>query len=51
MSLGALRRGRDGARVRRRHDRRTLDEVGGAGRHDDSLAARRALARRRVGSE
>ena len=48
-SVGARRCGRDGARRARRHDRRALDEVGGALK--ERRARGSALAhRRRVGS-
>ena len=48
MSLDT-RRTRHGESVRacRRSDRRTHDEAASAGRHDDSLAARRSLGGRR----
>ena len=46
MSLDARRRTRHGAHVRRRNDRRTHDEVGGA-RSTRRLARGSALARRR----
>ena len=46
MSLDARRRTRHGAHVRRRNDRRSHDEVGGA-RSTRRLARGSALARRR----